>query len=119
MRHCAKFKADEIYYLKETDIYTNRTLSIGFCPICKRPVAELIEYNFAGGVNKVTMSGIHAQNLMLKMQENIIYSVGDVNYRKKKSKPFGWKYGLNKEGKNGRVKQYACDFYGNKELIKS
>lgn len=118
MRHCSQFKADDIYYLKENDIYTNRVLSIGFCPICKRPVAELIEYNFAGGINKITVSGIHAQNLMLQLKDDISYSVKELNYRKVKSKPYGWKFGVNKECKNGKIRQYACDFYGNKELIK-
>ena len=46
----------------------------------------------------------------------------ECNYLRFKSKPFGWKYGVNKLTKaNGkeRVKQYAYDFYGNKELIKT
>ena len=118
MRHCSQFKADEIYYLKENNIYTTRILSIGFCPICKRPVAELLEYSFAGSENRVTLSGIHAQNLMFELQDDIVYSASEVNYRKIKSKPYGWKYGHNEYGKNGQIKQYACDFYGNKELIK-
>ena len=118
MRHCSTFKADEIYYLEENDIYTQRVLSIGFCPICKRPVAELVEYNFAGGINKLNLSGLHAQNLMMQLKGQIAYSVKDVNKRKLKSKPYGWKYGINKDHKNGKARQYACDFYGNKELIK-
>ena len=118
MRHCSTFKADEIYYLEENNIFTQRILSIGFCPICKRPVAELVEYNFAGGINRINLSGIHAQNLMTQLKDQIIYSAKEVNKRKLKSKPFGWKYGVNIDGKNGKAKQYACDFYGNKELIK-
>ena len=46
----------------------------------------------------------------------------EANYLKIKSKPYGWKYGVNKvvkiKGKE-QVKQYACDFYGNKECIKT
>ena len=118
MRHCTQFKADEVYYLEENSIYTDRILSIGFCPICKRPVAELVEHNCSGGINKVTLSGIHAQNLMKKVQSEIVYAGSDANYRKLKGKPFGWKYGLNKEFRNGKIRQYAKDFYGNKELIK-
>ena len=78
MRHCSTFKADEIYYLEENDIYRQRVLSIGFCPICKRPVAELVEYNFAGGINKLNLSGLHAQNLMMQLKGQIAYSVKDV-----------------------------------------
>ena len=118
MRHCTNFDADDIYYLEDNDLYIDRKLSIGFCPICKRPVAELIEYNISGGLNKISLSGIHAQKLVQSCTQDIIYSIKELNYKKSKSKPYGWKYGLNRAGKNDKVLQYACDFYGNKELIK-
>ena len=119
MRHCCQFKQDDIYYLKDTEICSGRTLAVGFCPICGTPVAELTEYNFAGGMNKVSAAGIHAQNIMITLSPDILYSVRELNYKKFKSKPFGWKYGINKGYKDGKVRQYACDFYGNKELIKT
>ena len=119
MRHCCQFKADDIYYLEDTDIYSSRILSIGFCPICKKPIAELIEYGINGGLNRISLSGINANNLMLQVREQIIYSLKELNYKKLKSKPYGWKYGVNKKTKQGVVKQYACDFYGNKELVKT
>ena len=118
MYHCISFNADEIYNLKETDIYTKRVLSVGFCPICNKPVAELIEYNFAGGSNKTIISGINAHNMMLGLKDDIVCSALKKNRVISKSRPFGWKYGVNKESKNGTVRQYACDFYGNKELVK-
>jgi hypothetical protein len=43
MRHCCQFEADEIYYLEDTALLSERKLSIGFCPICNKPVAELFE----------------------------------------------------------------------------
>ncbi len=122
MRHCCKFKADDIYYLSENDLYSSRKLSVGFCPICGKPVAELIEYRFDGVINRISLSGIEANNLMLQCKDEIIYSMKECNYLRFKSKPYGWKYGVNKVVKiNGKekLKQYACDFYGNKELIKS
>jgi len=119
MRHCCQFKADDIYSLKDTDIYLSRVLSIGFCPICKKPVIELVERGINGGINKISLSGVNANNLMLKMQKDIVYSLKELNYKKLKSKPFGWKYGVNKESNKGKIKQYACDFYGNKELVKT
>ena len=118
MHHCCQFKADDIYCLEENDIYHNRTLSTGFCPICGKPVAELTEYNFNGGMNKSSCAGIHAQTLLNNIKGEILYSAKDVNYRKIKSKPYGWKYGVNKKEKNGKIRQYAYDFYGNKELVK-
>ena len=56
---------------------------------------------------------------MLKSQ--VLYSMRECNYLKFKSKPYGWRYGVNKSSKiKGKefVRQYAKDFYGNKELIK-
>jgi hypothetical protein len=57
----------------------------------------------------------------MKLKDDILYSLKEFNYRKFKSKPFGWIYGVNKSvkvnGKN-KIKQYAYDFYGNKEVVK-
>ena len=118
MYHCCQFKADDIYCLEETELYSNRMLSIGFCPVCHKPVAELLEELFTGGINKVSAVGINAQNLVQNLQKDILYSMHKSDYPKTKSKPFGWRYGINKETKHKKIKQYACDFYGNKELIK-
>lgn len=121
MRHCCQFKADEIYYLKETALYVDRKLSIGFCPICKKPVAELVEISFSGAVERFRASGIKANELLMRTKNQIQYSMRECNYLKIKSKPYGWRYGVNKSVKNkGKevTKQYAKDFYGNKELIK-
>ena len=117
MFHCVKFGADEVYYLADTDLYEKRILSVGFCPVCSKPVAELIEYTFTGAFNKTVVSGINAQNMMVSLKDSILRSAGAV-FRATKNKPYGWKYGINKCGKNGKISQYACDFYGNKELIK-
>ena len=122
MRHCCKFKADDIYYLYETALYTTRKLSIGFCPICGKPVAELCKIRFDGALVRDYFIGVKANDIVRNLQEEIDYSVKECNYRKTKSKPFGWKYGLNKAVKVGgqeKIKQYACDFYGNKEIIKT
>ncbi|MBR1775727.1 hypothetical protein IJ750_01465 [bacterium] len=123
MRHCCKFKPDDIYYLKETNLYIYRMFTIGFCPICGKPVAELYRVRFDGIPERICESGIEANELMSKISEDILYSMKQLNYKKFKSKPFGWKYGVNKSVKrNGRadlIKQYACDFYGNKELVKT
>lgn len=121
MRHCCEFKADDIYYLKETNLYVSRKLSIGFCPICQKPVAELVEISFTGAIKRTRYSGIKADFLLNDMEEDILYSMRECNYLRFKTKPFGWKYGVNKSGKiKGKecIRQYAYDFYGNKELIK-
>ena len=121
MRHCCKFRADEIYYLEETPLYVNRKLSVGICPICEKPVAELVEINFTGVISRYRVSGIKAYELVMSIKNQIKYSMRDCNYLKFKAKPYGWKYGVNKSVKiKGKeyLKQYAQDFYGNKELVK-
>ncbi len=121
MRHCCEFKADDIYYLKETNLYVSRKLSIGFCPICQKPVAELVEISFTGEIKRTRYSGIKADFVLNDIEEQVMYSMRECNYLRFKSKPFGWKYGVNKSAKlKGKecIKQYAYDFYGNKELIK-
>lgn len=121
MRHCCKFKADDIYYLKDTEIYTSRKLSIGFCPICKKPVSELYEEKFNGEIHKILKTGYAAQSLVMKYKSDILYSMQECNYKNSKYKPYGWIYGINKTTKiNGKtkIKQFACDFYGNKEVVK-
>ncbi len=122
MRHCCRFTPDDVYYLRDNNLFSSRKLSIGFCPICSKPVAELVEWRFDGVINKVSTSGIRANDLMLSLRDEIVYSLREYNYSKFKTKPYGWVYGVNKSVKSGKreiIKQYACDFYGNKELIKS
>lgn len=122
MRHCCQFSPDDIYYLEDNNLYSNRKLSIGFCPICSKPVAELIEWRFDGIFNRQNAVGIKANDLMIEHGAEIVYSMRECNYKKVKSKPFGWKYGINKCVKSGNkevIRQYASDFYGNKELIKT
>ena len=122
MRHCCKFNPDEVYYLTDTEKYEHRKLSIGFCPICSKPVAELYEWRFDGKPKFITVSGIAANSLVLEHKDEILYSMKECNYRKIKSKPYGWKYGVNKTIKvRGKelCRQFAYDFYGNKELIKT
>ncbi len=121
MKHCRKFKADDIYFLAGTEIYPTRKLSIGFCPVCDKPVAELIQTRFDGEVEKHQYTGLKADKFVFDNKDSILYAASECNYLRYKSKPFGWKYGVNKsvivKGKE-HIRQYSCDFYGNCEMIK-
>lgn len=122
MRHCCQFKPDDIYFLSETNLYITRKLYIGFCPICRKPVAELVLIRFDGVIERENFSGFKAHEIAMKYKDDILYSLRECNYLRLKSKPFGWKYGVNKYVKiNGeeKIRQYAYDFYGNKEVIKT
>ena len=121
MRHCCVFKPEDIYYLSETELYADRKLSIGTCPICKKFVAEFTATRFDDSKEIVRKSEYKAYDLVNKYKKDILYSMRECNYARFKSKPFGWRYGVNKVVKiNGkeRCRQYAVDFYGNKELVK-
>ena len=121
MRHCCEFKPDDIYFLEETSLFVDRKLLIGFCPICEKPIAELVEISFIGAIKRNRFSGFKANEKLISLKDEIKYSMRECNYLKFKSKPYGWKYGVNKLSKiKGKeyVRQYAKDFYGNKELIK-
>lgn len=121
MKHCCSFKADDIYFLSDTELYPKRQLSVGFCPICGKPVAELYMIRFDGSISRDTYSGLKANEIVIKHSDSILFSARECNHLRFKSKPFGWKYGVNKKVMiNGKEhqRQYAYDFYGNKELIK-
>ena len=86
MRHCCKFKADDIYYLYETALYTTRKLSVGFCPICEKPVAELCKIRFDGTPEREYFVGIKANTVVCDLQDEINYSMKECTYKNAKSK---------------------------------
>ena len=96
-------------------------LHIGFCPICHKPVAELQKIRFDGTIEKECYAGIKANDFVINLQKEIKYSWQQYNTQRVKQAPTGWKYGENKliksKGKE-YVRQYAHDFYNNKQLIK-
>ena len=94
MRHCCQFNPDDVYYLRENNLFSSRKLSIGFCPICSKPVCELVEWRFDGIMHKTSVSGIKANDLMIKHKDEIVYSLREYNYSKIKSKPYGWIFEL-------------------------
>ena len=67
MRHCCQFRPDDVYYLKDNELFTSRKLSIGFCPICGKPVSELSEWRFDGICNVTKVAGIDANDLVIKL----------------------------------------------------
>jgi len=123
MRHCCEFDAFDIWYLNNTDDYTNRTLYIGVCPICNKNVAILVQKRSkTNGIVTVKKVGQTALVFVSELKKDKTFSRNSLNRMKLKPKPYGWKYGINKEKKdkdgNVSVNQYAVDFFGNSELVK-
>jgi len=120
--HCGqKFKPSDIWYLANTKDCYNRVLYIGSCPRCLKNFTCLIETN--KNENKVynkIKSGKQAIKEIALCRFETMYTSNDLKI--KKGKPCGWIYGENKEiRKNGKVvgiKQIACDYFGQKEIIR-
>ena len=121
MRHCnSVFNADDIWFLLDNDKYLNRRLYLATCPICNKKMAlySFCDKNknnyeqmfYSGGVTKIKE----------KLKKDIVSTM--LGFRNKYKTPSGFKYGKNIEiKKNGKIvatEQYACDFFGNKVLVK-
>ncbi len=122
MRHCnSVFQADDIWFLLDSEKFTNRKLYLANCPICGKKIAlysycdlehenYFEQYFYSGG----------ARRIKEKYKKEVTSTL--LGFRNKYRAPSGFKYGKNVEiRKNGKVigiKQYACDFYGNKQLVK-
>lgn len=121
MRHCnSVFKAQDIWFLLDKDNQTKRKLYLAFCPICNKEMAlyscliddkEYFEkYYYSNGAARVKK----------EFKKDIASTM--LGFKVKNKSPFGFKYGINKEikkqGKTIAIEQYACDFWGNKILVK-
>lgn len=120
MQHCCSFDADDFWYLKSDDKFSNRTVYLGVCPICNKPVIELVQQNkFSRVYLNIRKSGKYANDFAIKLLPDRIYSKKHIFRKKIKNSPYRWRYGLNKTNKSGTHLQISADFFGNTELIKT
>lgn len=122
--HCnMKFRADEILFLRNNESFTDRRLKIATCPVCNHTLARLIETRIADNKKFDTLyTRRKADKVIQEVQDEIEYS--SLDNIPVKGSLFGFRYGENKERvnkKTGEVTytQKACDFYGNKEIVKT
>ena len=122
MRHCnSVFKASDIWFLSDSEKYASRRLYIANCPICNKKIAlysyfdtsskaYFEQYFYSGG----------AVRIKKKLKKDILTTM--LGFKTKYKAPYGFKYGKNveikKDGKIIAIEQYACDFWGNKVLVK-
>lgn len=117
MFHCTKFFHFKIIYLFDSPSFRSRYIKVGVCPKCGKLIAELHEERKADGKEFIDIkSSFDAINFLKKIETQTNYSW---ERKKEKNLPIGWKFGINIETKSGEIKQYASDFRGNKELVKS
>jgi len=122
--HCGrKFRASDVWFLADTKDCSNRTLYIGYCPRCNKTVTRLFETNKTQNktFNK-PKSGLKAEKEIELCKSDKLYTYFDLVIEK--GKPCGWIYGENKEIRNSKgevikIVQKACDYYGQKETIKT
>ena len=122
MRHCnSVFGPQDVWFLSDNDLEIKRKLYIAQCPICQKEIAMYSCFNTETRTNfeKYYYSG-GAVKIKQKLKKEVIATM--LGFRNKYRMPFGYKYGINKEiKKNGKIigiKQFACDFQGNKILVK-
>ena len=123
MKHCCNFEAHDIWYLKDTEEFSNRVLLIWNCPICGKHLCELYQKsNLTNSIVSQKRVGSSTKDFISSLIDEKLYSRNELNKMKFVSKPFGWRYGVNKQKKSKdgsiTIEQYAVDFYGNSEMIK-
>ena len=122
VRHCnSVFSANDIWFLLDNDKFSKRKLYLAKCPVCNKKIAlyscyDIIsnnyfeQYFYSGGADRIKE----------KLKPDITSTM--LGFKTKYKAPSGFKYGKNVEikkmGKIVGIKQYACDFYGNKILVK-
>lgn len=120
--HCnTKFRPDEIQFLIDNDMFTHRRLEIGVCPICEKLLARFVEKRILDDkIFDTTYKKEKAEKVIRELKDEILYTNLDAP---KQQGLHGFRYGVNTERTNKTtgettITQKACDFYGNKEIVK-
>ena len=121
--HCnLKFRADETQFLYDNEHFIKRKLKIGRCPVCNKLVARLIETRIEDGyISDVMYVKGKAEKVINALQDEVARSSLD-NIPVLRTL-YGFRYGENIERTNKKtgetvITQKACDFNGNKEVVK-
>lgn len=119
--HCnTKHKQVDCWHLFSEKNLIARKLFLFKCNICKKNIAVLEQYN--NKTNKYYRTqyvGTEYENIIKKFNDNLFFKESKFKIPKSKN-TYKWVYGINeavydvKTGEIAGVKNYACDFYGNK-----
>lgn len=116
-----QFKQEETWDLKPNKNFFNRRLEIGICPDCESDIVALIETRIED--NKLfiqTELEEKALNIMERSKKEVVRADKTVP----KGRLFGFVYGVNTERHNkyGKVTSYsqrACDWQGQRVLVRT
>ena len=114
-------KFTRVYFLAESKKFKNRKLKVGYCPVCRTSIAILTEKRKADNeVFSDFYKGERALTIIKKEKKNVLFII----YGQAQKIKDDWTFGINKEIKNRKgeimeIRQYASNFNGQKELIKT
>ncbi len=114
-------KFTRVYFLADSKEFKNRKLKVGYCPTCRTSIAILTEKRIADDhVFNDFLKGFKAQKIIKKEKKNVLF----ITYGQAQKIKDTWTYGVNREIKNRKgeiveIRQYASNFHGQKELIKT
>lgn len=110
----------ELWILQDFKNFTSRKLYIGKCKICGDDAALQIMTNTETGKTYFNLyNGIEAVKIIYREKRRKLVTFPDI----KSDNLYGWIYGINVQIQNKkssitRVRQYASDFSGNRQLRK-
>lgn len=118
-----KVEAKETLYLKDTRDFKDRVLKIYQCPVCLHPLAKLI---CKRKEDNQKFECLYTREDAKEVIEDLSKEVDRTQKDFKNnvySKLYGFRYGVNTQKidkKTGEVITYqeACDFNGNKEIVR-
>jgi len=119
--HCSvKFKQEETWYLKDNKNFCNRRLEIGICPLCEYDIVAFIETRIS---DKKEFIQIETEYKALDIVEHCKCEVKRADKTVPKGRLYGFVYGVNKEihnrkGEVTKIRQRACDWQGQKVLVR-
>lgn len=113
---CKKIvKPYDVWFLFNVKDFYQRKLEIGKCPKCKTDLTALCEIRKTDCKEFINREcGTYAAAQIDKCVPQLWYRQKDLKF--KKGKPYGFVYGENRQTQKER-KIFACDFFGNKELL--
>ena len=118
-----KVSPKETLHLKDTKDFKERVLKIYQCPVCLHPLAKLICRRIEDNQRfECLYTREDAREVIASLQRDVVRSQTDFN-NKGYSRIYGFRYGVNTEKINKKtgevtILQEACDFNGNKEMIR-
>lgn len=121
--HCnMRFRPSEIQFLYNNEFFTHRRIELGNCPKCGKLQVRLVEKRVTDGQWFDTVYSKQKAEKMLKAHRDEIEYTSN-SFQKPNKTLHGFRYGENYERVNKKtgevtIIQKACDFHGNKEVVK-